>query len=439
MGSHRSPRIALALVVCVVGCTRASDEPSAGGEPLSHWQSEARLVSLLTFWNSDKDERRHQAFRRLVEIGEPAVPALVDLLLEEDVPVSGDALNALCALGSRAAAAVPALARGVASGRDDAAWALGCIGPGAAPAVPALAAAARSGDRQRRDAAARALGRIGGSARDALDQAARADDPGVRASALAGLAPGGPGAAEPRDYLATAFADPAPEVRVRALDLAHPRTRDEALAMSDLVLRGMNDPSETVSEAARRWYTAVCQSQRDSAALHARVLAEGDPGSRAEAAWRLGTENREHWHFENAELSKEASAALAAALGDRDAKIRIYAARGLASDPGARERAAEVLRTAIAGADVGAQLRVVGARSLFPLSRDPRDVADAYRDGLRASDRWVQLETLAAIGEMGSDGAALRAEVELAASAGPDVDVRGRAGDVLALITGGSR
>jgi HEAT repeat protein len=400
MGSHRSPRIALALVVCVVGCTRASDEPSAGGEPLSHWQSEARLVSLLTFWNSDKDERRHQAFRRLVEIGEPAVPALVDLLLEEDVPVSGDALNALCALGSRAAAAVPALARGVASGRDDAAWALGCIGPGAAPAVPALAAAARSGDRQRRDAAARALGRIGGSARDALDQAARADDPGVRASALAGLAPGGPGAAEPRDYLAAAFADPAPEVRVRALDLAHPRTRDEALAMSDLVLRGMNDPSETVSEAARRWYTAVCQSQRDSAALHARVLAEGDPGSRAEAAWRLGTENREHWHFENAELSKEASAALAAALGDRDAKIRIYAARGLASDPGARERAAECCarrspeRTsahscAWSGRDRCFRSRAIRATSRTPIAMDfaPPTAGSSSRRS-RRSARW---------------------------------------------------
>ena len=94
--------------------------------------------------------------------------------------------------------------------------------------------------------------------------------------------------------------------------------------MVDLVQRAMHDESEPVREAARTWYTRICQSQRDSASLHARVLAGGDPGSRAEAAWRLGSDNLEHWHFERAALSSETSDALTSALSDSKAKVRIY-------------------------------------------------------------------------------------------------------------------
>jgi HEAT repeat protein len=432
-------RIAWVLLLLALGCTRTSDEPRAGGEPLSHWKSEAKLVSFFSFWNSEKDERRHEAFRRLVEIGEPAVPVLVELFLDEEIPITGDALNALCALGPRAAAAVPELARAVdESARSDAAWALGCIGPAASAAVPALSKAAQNRAPKLREAAAHALGQIGGSGREALERAAHDGDAAVRASAVAGLAPGGAGAPPPRDYLAAALEDPAPEVRARAFEAALPRSRDEAVQMAELVQRGMHDESELVREAARRWYTMVCQSW-DSASLHARIVTGGDPGSRVEATWRLGSANLEHWHRQRAELSPEASAALAAALADSEPKVRIYAARGLSADSTAQARLAGVLRDAIAapGADVHA--RVVGAKHLFPLSRDPRDVAAAYGDGLRADDHWRQLETLAAIREMGRDGAVLRAEIERVQRESRDPKVRDHASWLLTELADRSR
>ena len=431
-------RASLALALALLACGPRSEEPRAGGEPLSHWKREARLVSFFSFWNSQKDERRHEAFRRLVEIGEPAVPVLVELLLEEEIPVSGDALNALCALGPRAATAVPELVRAVEEARrSDVAWALGCIGPAAAAAVPVLAEVAQSRDAKLREAATHALGQIGGSGRDALERAAHDADAAVRASAVAGLAPGGAGAAPPREYLAAALGDPAPEVRARAFQLAHPRTRGEAAEMADLAVRGMRDDSELVREAARSWYTAAGQSRTDSAALHAAVLAGGDPGSRIEAAWRLGSENLEHWHFQGAATSAEVSAALAAALADPDPTVRVYAARGLSADPGARAPLANVLRGALPGAKVRA--RVIGAQHLFPLSRDPRDVTAAYADGLHAEDPWLQLETLAAIREMGREGGALRAEIERVGRESQDPKVRDHASWLLTQLADRSR
>lgn len=126
------------------------DEPISGGKPLSHWVAEARKVSFMSFWNSDKDERRRIAFTRLVEIGEPAVPALVDLLESEGQPVSGDALNALAALGPRARSAVPHLAtllsQGTRAQRIDAMLILGKIGPAASSSIPAITKALNDPD-----------------------------------------------------------------------------------------------------------------------------------------------------------------------------------------------------------------------------------------------------------------------------------------------------
>ncbi len=434
-------RTVIALVLLALGCTRASEEPRAGGEPLSHWQREARLVSFFSFWNSEKDERRHEAFRRLVEIGEPAVPVLVELLLEEEVPVSGDALNALCALGPRAVAAVPELVRALeASRRSDTAWALGCIGPAAQEAVPALEAAATGSEPRLREAAARALGMIGGQGREALARAAGNADATVRASAVAGLAPGGADAAPPAEYLTAALEDPAPEVRARAFQVAHPRLREEAETMIDAVLRGMRDDSELVRAAAHHWYIGVCQHQTATPHLIGRVLADGDAPSRIDAAWRLGSNHLEQRHFHSAAELAAMRTALIEGVTDPEPVVRIYAARGLSADPQARDRLAPILREAIvAEPSVDVRARVVGAKHLFALDHDPRELEAAYADGLRADDHWLQLETLAAIREMGREGAALRAEIERVQRESRDPKVRDRASWLLTELADRSR
>jgi len=108
-GVVRHVTIALALSALLAGCER--NEPVAGGQPLSHWAREARQYSIMSFWNSSRDERRHVAFEKLLEIGEPAVPTLLELLGSDNPSISGDAFNALCQLGPRARSAVPELVR----------------------------------------------------------------------------------------------------------------------------------------------------------------------------------------------------------------------------------------------------------------------------------------------------------------------------------------
>lgn len=166
-------RLALLLIALIpAACQR--DEPVAGGKPLSYWKKEATQVSWMSFWNSDKDERRRVAFRRLSEIGRPAVPALVDLMREHGAPVRGDAFNALANLGPRAASAVPELLEMLNGDqpelRRDAAWILGTIGPAAESAVPSLTSLLQDPDPRLRDVAARALGQIGGSGHVALER-----------------------------------------------------------------------------------------------------------------------------------------------------------------------------------------------------------------------------------------------------------------------------
>jgi HEAT repeat protein len=148
----------------VAGCSR--DEPMAGGKPLSHWKKEATQVSWTPFWSSFAADRRREAFHRLHEIGEPAVPALVELVQHDHYRVRGDALTTLTNLGPRAASAVPQLI-GILNGnqpelRSGAARILGAIGPAARPAEPSLTPLLRDPDPQLRQAAADALAQIRG-------------------------------------------------------------------------------------------------------------------------------------------------------------------------------------------------------------------------------------------------------------------------------------
>jgi HEAT repeat protein len=156
----------------------------AGGKPLSYWKKEATQVSWMTFWSSTGGDRRREGFRRLSEIGAPAVPALLDLLRHNNNRVRGDAFNALANLGPRAAGAVPELIE-ILNGeetdlRRDAAWILGTIGPGAESAVPSLTPLLQHPDPHLRQTAAQALGQIGGSGHIALERERASDTTAAR-------------------------------------------------------------------------------------------------------------------------------------------------------------------------------------------------------------------------------------------------------------------
>lgn len=78
----------------------------------------------------------------LGRIGQPAVPALMEALIDGNPVVRFQAARALTYMGAQASSAVPALMRALGdqdeSVRQQSALALGQIGPSAAPAVPQL-------------------------------------------------------------------------------------------------------------------------------------------------------------------------------------------------------------------------------------------------------------------------------------------------------------
>ena len=113
-----------------------------------------------------------RAVRQLVEMGEPAVPALVLALKDPEARVRNAAASALWGLGPKAHDAVPTLAEALADNDDGVrlgvVMALESIGRDSAAAVPALARAVRDRDGNVRLWAAKALAKIGPPARAAL-------------------------------------------------------------------------------------------------------------------------------------------------------------------------------------------------------------------------------------------------------------------------------
>jgi HEAT repeat protein len=127
------------------------------------------LVSDLRGSDAEKSGR---ARLELITLGEPAVPAVADLLRSGTPGERIVAANTLWGMGGRARAAVPDLAAALADPdpalRVAAAMALENMGPAAAPAVPMLTKALVEHETAVRQAAVKALGAIGPAARDAL-------------------------------------------------------------------------------------------------------------------------------------------------------------------------------------------------------------------------------------------------------------------------------
>ncbi len=425
-----------ALLPSMFGCHR--DEPIIAGESLSHWEREAKQVSFFSFWNSDKDEHRRVAFRHLTELGEPAVPTLVRLLETDNVSVSGDALNALCALGARARSAVPDLMKGLVesdiASRRSAVMVLGCIGPAAAPAIPALTEALRSPDQNTVRVAAMALANIGGEGNRALSGAMQSSQPNVRQGAIAGLAQARMDTTVALDYVRKALNDDSPEVRARGVEILITQRGIVSGEHVDLLVQAMRDSSMIVRQTADRVSTYVAQRGASPRFLAA-VLKGGDVGSRADAAWRLSLMLDDP--LERARLEPEdferAYDALANARHDPDRTVRIYVVRGLAAAGKlAKPMLIGRLRHELPNASIDVAVR--GASVLWRLTQRFNDVKPFYLAGLASDDRWIRLETLGEITKMSSAGRPFAPAIEKLRD-DPDRDVRERAARALGIIT----
>lgn len=422
-------RSVLALMLVLAAACFRGDEPMAGGKPLSHWKKEATKVSFFSFLNSEKDERRRVAFRRLSEIGERAVPALVDLLKHRNISVSSDAFNALANLGPRAERAVPAMEQMLHSekstDRSTGAWILGTIGPAAERAVPSLTRLLSDPNEKVRQVAAQALGQIGGEGRSALERARTSDDPVLREGGVGGASGSDMTPDERRRHVASGSSDVEPKVRLRALDLLMTAPRAEVEPLAPYLVRALNDANAEVKNAAHRVFTAYLQQQRSTPALLAAVLKGGDAESRVDAAWHLGFPRAAPNGAGFSPDDREVIDALYGALESDDVRLRIYAARALAAGEGdTRARGLSALRQNIPNAEPIIAVR--GARVLWLADRDPSEVTAVYERGLQDPGKWNRVETVSAILEMGKEADAFRSHFEHLKS-DPDPDVRDRA------------
>ena len=242
----------------------------------------------MTFWNSDRDERRHEAFRRLSEIGEPAVPALVELFEENRRPVSGDAFNALTNLGPSAASAVPRMRHLLANESEDlqrrAAWVLGAVGPDAESAVPDLVRLMQLPDPRVREIGAEALGKIGGAGHIALERALSASDPSLREAGMIGMAMRPLDLESRRVLITRGLADQSPLVRRKTVDLLLPVKRKDVEAIAEYLLRALGDTDPQVMQAAHGVLTVYVQGQRATPRFHARAA---DPFPACSTAFKI--------------------------------------------------------------------------------------------------------------------------------------------------------
>ena len=422
-------------LIALIACHR--DEPMVDGRPLSHWAKEANQSSWMPFWNSTSDGRRAVAFRRLSEIGEPAVPAMLDLMQQGSVSVSGDAFNALANLGPRARPAVPQLIEML--GDEDrpqlqerAIWLLGTIGSDAAVAVPPLTVLLGDADTRISHQAAVSLGQIGGSGRTALERARASGDVRMRRAATHGLAASGlPGTRRGAD-VATALRDPSPAVRAEAMQMLSRARPREDTTVAALLVRALDDSSAAVKHAARQVLTGYLQRNGATSQLLAAVLRSTDTDSRTRAAWHMqflhdGPPIAGPRHY-----SPDAVDALVAALEDPDPTVRVYAASTLVRATGApRDRAARVLRRSMTEAEPIIAVR--GARALWVAEGRLDEVRSIYERGLQDTASWNRVETLSAILELGPEARVFIPRIE-GLLTDPASEVRHRAERTLEVL-----
>ncbi len=159
----------------------------------------AQLIADLRSADAEKSGR---ARLQLITLGEPAVPALAEMLRSGTPAERIAAANTLWGMGARAQAATRDLAAALADTdpalRAAVAMTLENMGPAAEAAVPSLAKALGDHEARVRQAAVKALGAIGPAARAALPALTRALRRGTWPEAeeavrrIRGLEPGTP-------------------------------------------------------------------------------------------------------------------------------------------------------------------------------------------------------------------------------------------------------
>lgn len=325
----------------------------AAGTPVGGTRTE--LERALVQWRTQNPERpvadwlqdlsssdaslRDRAARGLVRLGAEAVPALRDALASKDASMRVRAAGVLAELGAEGQAAAPALVETLAEETD-------AIGEVAARALRAMGAAALpallDGLAQRSVVARRRvvelLAGLTPDGRQGLEKALGDADELVRRSAVLGLARCGPAA---REALERGLKDASPAVRAvtvqalgalgqAALPALSRAVRDKELLVRAAAIKGLAScaeaGAEVVVEAALADAGLRANATTTCCALGAAAVSALTSGaSKAkDAAGRV-------WAVQTLGALRQAAAcpALIKALSDKEAQVRLEAARGI--------------------------------------------------------------------------------------------------------------
>jgi HEAT repeat protein len=148
------------------------------GAACSTTEKQPDVAGLVADLQSGDPQKSGHANLELIRIGEPAVPALIDMLRGSDPRLRGLAASTLWGMGGKGRAAAPALAETLSDPdpglRTSSAMALENMGPQAKEAIPALVKALSDPDNRVRQASVKALGAIGPAATPAIPVLTRA-------------------------------------------------------------------------------------------------------------------------------------------------------------------------------------------------------------------------------------------------------------------------
>jgi HEAT repeat protein len=392
-------------------------------------ESDKRRIKMFIMELGDRDEPTWRlAAHRLMQIGTPTVPALVEFLAAKDEPVYERAAQILINIRpAPVSALIEALGDRRPEARARAAWTLGSVcrledRKSLPPIVKALEKSLGDEEAKVRQAAAQALsshGRAAAAAEPALRKALADSDGTVRIQAASALRSICADIKEAVAVLARLLEDEAPGVRAgaaRALGGIGPDGREAVPALARL----LRDGDTFVRRSAASALGAIGPDARETIPALAGLLGDRDMSWDSSAA--LGR------------IGPAAIPALTAALGSKDSEVRANAVGAL----GAMGRPAKERIPAIAellAKDPEHRVRRAAAAALGRVALGERTavfallkVLDEKEEGIEEKVASVRGSALEALGYMGAS--AVPALVE--ALAEPDVRMRMHAAAMLA-------